>query len=85
MGGVYVIILHVGACGIILFGPNYYYLAGMRLFHVDVGYACYGIVSEGGAVTQAAPIAAWMIGKTLQEIKPFLLQKKAIVKEIKSY
>jgi len=54
----------------------------MRLFHVDVGYACYGIVSEGDKVTEAAPIASWMIGKTLQDIKPFLIQKQAIVKEI---
>jgi hypothetical protein len=56
----------------------------MRGFWVDIGYACFGIVADAmGVVREAAPIAAWMIGKTLQEIKPFLLRKGAKVVEIK--
>lgn len=46
----------------------------MRAFWIDIGYACFGIASDGaGVVREAAPIAAWMIGKKLAEIKPFLL------------
>ncbi len=56
----------------------------MRCFWVDLGYACFGIAADGdGVVREAAPIAAWMLGKTLQEIKPFLLRKGAKVVEIK--
>lgn len=55
----------------------------MRAFWVDIGYACFGIASDGASVVrEAAPIAAWMIGKTLAEIKPFLLKKRAKVGEL---
>jgi hypothetical protein len=53
-----------------------------RVFHIDVKYACYGIVSVNDIVTESAPIANWMIGKTLQQIKPFLICKQAKVIEI---
>lgn len=54
-----------------------------RWFYIDVHYACYGIKSENNIVTIAPPIAKWMIGKTLQQIKPFLLENKAKVIELK--
>ena len=55
----------------------------MRVFWVDIGYACFGIASdEAGVVREAAPIAAWMIGKTLAEIKLFLLKRRAKVVEL---
>jgi hypothetical protein len=54
-----------------------------RAFLIDLHYACFGIELKDGMVTDAAPIAAWMKGKTLQEIKPFLVKKKAKVVEVK--
>lgn len=49
-----------------------------------MGYARFGIVADSrGVACEAAPIAAWMVGKTLQEIKPFLLRKEAKAVEIK--
>lgn len=54
-----------------------------RLFWIDLHYACFGIESEADTVTAAPPIAAWMRGKTLQEIRPFLIRKKAKVVEMK--
>ena len=53
-----------------------------RTFWVDIGYACYGIIAENGRVIDAAPIASWMIGRTLKEIRPFLVRKRAIVQEL---
>jgi len=53
-----------------------------RLFQIDVGYACFGIVSKDNVVINTAPIASWMKGKTLIEIKPWLIKKKAKVVEI---
>jgi hypothetical protein len=53
-----------------------------RLFWIDLHYACVGIVSKDGVVITTAPLVSWMKGKTLQEIKPWLLKKKAIVREI---
>jgi hypothetical protein len=55
-----------------------------KWYWVDVGFACYGIVyaDDKRCITSAAPIAKWMIGKTLEDIKPYLLSKKAKVKEL---
>ncbi len=47
-----------------------------RLFLIDVGYACAGIITTNGVITNQAPIFEWMFGKTLQEIKPWLKQQK---------
>lgn len=54
-----------------------------RLFWCDVGYAVFGIISVNDVITKAAPIAAWMVGKKLTDVKPFFLKKKARVIEIK--
>lgn len=54
----------------------------MRGFYVDIGYAVFGIFSKDDIITDAAPIAKWMIGKTLKEVKPWLLKKKAKVIEL---
>lgn len=54
----------------------------MRLFWIDIHYACFGIVTLDGIVIDVAPIGGWMQGKSLAQIKPWLLKKKAIVKEI---
>ena len=54
-----------------------------RLFWIDIKYACFGIISENDKIIQTAPIVKWMIGKSLQEIKPYLKIKKAKVIEIK--
>jgi hypothetical protein len=53
-----------------------------RLFWIDIHYACFGVVSIDNVVSEAPPIARWMIGKSLAEIKPWLLQRKAKVIEI---
>jgi hypothetical protein len=53
-----------------------------RVFWVDVGYATFGIISYDDTIIAAAPIGRWMIGLQLENIKQWLLKKKAIVKEI---
>lgn len=55
-----------------------------RAFLVDIGYACFGIVSHNSIVTDAPPIAKWMVGKALHEIKPWLLSKRARVLECRA-
>lgn len=60
-----------------------YFCSMERFFWVDVTFACFGIVAIDNRITEVAPIASWMKGKTLQQIKPWLLRKKATVIEIK--
>jgi hypothetical protein len=56
-----------------------------KAYLIDVHYATFGIVTNTSVITdlaiitEAAPIAAWMIGKQLRDIKPWLLSKKAKV------
>lgn len=47
----------------------------MRLLQVDVGYACFGVVVEGGKVVDAAPIGRWMIGKDEGVVRAWVAQK----------
>lgn len=54
-----------------------------RYFWINLPYACFGIISLDGMIIDTAPIAAWMKGKNLQDIKPWLKKKKAAVEEIK--
>jgi hypothetical protein len=53
-----------------------------QLYWVDVHYACFGLLIASNRIVDAAPIARWMVGKTTQEVKPWLLAKKAIVKKV---
>jgi len=54
-----------------------------RVFWCNIKYGCFGFVSENNLIKEAPPIFAWAIGKTLQDIKPFLLSKNAKVIELK--
>lgn len=43
---------------------------------VDVGYACFGIdINQQGICINAAPIAHWMIGKNINDIKRWIKSK----------
>ena len=53
-----------------------------RWFYIDIHYATFGICSKDDIVIKTAPIAKWMLGEKLTDIKPFLLKKKAKVVEI---
>lgn len=53
-----------------------------RLFWCNIDYATFGIISTNNIITGVAPIAKWMLGKSLQEIKPWLLKKKAKIIEV---
>lgn len=53
-----------------------------RLFFVDIHYACFCIISVDNIIVDCAPIVKWMKGKTLQQVKQWLLNKQAKVIEI---
>ena len=46
------------------------------IYQVDIGYACFGVIVENGYVTEAAPIAKWMIGKQWIDVTDWILYKK---------
>jgi len=45
-------------------------------------YATFGIISFNNVVVDAAPIATWMKGKYLKDLRSWLISKKAKVIEI---
>jgi hypothetical protein len=53
----------------------------IRNFWVDLGYGTCYMGAKDGVVVDAAPLISWMNGKTLEEIRPWLIKKKAVVKE----
>jgi hypothetical protein len=43
----------------------------------------FGFAAANNMVTKAPYEYSWMVGETLQNIKPFLIKEKAIVAEVK--
>ena len=53
------------------------------LFMVDVGYACFGVYfSTEGVCSEVPPIAKWMIGKSIDEIRKWVKSKKGKMEEV---
>ena len=48
----------------------------MKLFQIDVGYACFGIVSDGTQIIEAAPIAGWSISKSEDYVLNYFKTRK---------
>lgn len=55
-------------------------MSGTRTIWVSLSYATYGIEVKDGYVVDAAPIAAWMIGKDTQFIRSWITKKGGIWK-----
>lgn len=56
-----------------------------KLYWVSLPYATFGIISKDGWVIDAAPIAKWAIGKTMNEVwKYYTYKKKAVIRECSS-
>ena len=50
---------------------------------VDVGYACFGVYfSTEGVCSEVPPIAKWMIGKSIDEIRKWVKSKKGKMEEV---
>jgi len=54
------------------------------LCQVKLPYAVFGIILTNGVVSEAAPIGKWMIGKSLDFIKTWVLQRKGTVEPVVS-
>lgn len=54
------------------------------LYQVKLPYAVFGIVLTDGVVSEAAPIGKWMVGKSLNFIKAWVLQRKGTVEPVVS-
>lgn len=46
------------------------------LYQVRLSYATYGIVVQDGYIRRAAPIARWMEGREISDIKKWIINKK---------
>ena len=50
-------------------------IGSKMLYYVELDYACYGLVVEKEIVIKAPPIARWMQGKNIKEIRRWIKKK----------
>lgn len=53
-----------------------------ELYWISLPYATFGIIVEENVVIKTAPIGKWMMGKSIYNIKYWVLKKKGIIKKI---
>ena len=58
-------------------------LNDIRLYQIDLSYACFGVEVKDDKVVFAAPIAKWMIGKSWTVVKIWIDKKRGSIKEAK--
>ena len=46
------------------------------LYHIDIDYACFGIIAKNGIVIEAAPISKWALGKSINDVLNYYKNKK---------
>jgi hypothetical protein len=51
-----------------------------ELKEVKLGYACFGIEVDDGKIVNAAPIAKWMIGKSIVAIERWVKSKNGKIR-----
>ena len=56
----------------------------MRIYQINVKYACFGIVEDRGRVIESAPIANWTIGKNIEYVISYFTKKGAIIKIVET-
>lgn len=55
----------------------------MTLYSIDLPYANFGIIVDAaGVVTEAAPIAAWMIGKSIADVSRWIVGKSGTIEPV---
>lgn len=52
------------------------------MYYISLSYATFGIETKDNIITEAAPIAKWMIGKHIHEIEKWVLSKKGTILKI---
>jgi hypothetical protein len=51
----------------------------MKVYQIDMGYACFGILENEGRVIAAAPIAKWTIGKEIDYVISYYRKKRSLI------
>ena len=49
-----------------------------RLIWVSLPYATFGLITGGGVVTDAAPVAGWAVGKDERQVAAYYRRKGAV-------
>jgi hypothetical protein len=53
-----------------------------RLYRITLDYACFGVILRAGVVIRTAPIASWMLGKTLEDISRWVKFKQGRIEHV---
>ena len=49
------------------------------LYQITLPYACCGIVTRNGMVTQTAPLLAWAVGQSFNRLGRWVCQKHGVI------
>ncbi len=50
------------------------------LYQIELPYSCYGVEVENEKVTDAPPLAGWMVSKSWESVQEWVKKKGGIVK-----
>jgi hypothetical protein len=53
-----------------------------ELYQITLSYACAGVIIRKGRVVEAAPILAWMVGRTVATVRLWVMKKRGQMKLI---
>lgn len=53
-----------------------------EIYQITLSYACAGIILKDNIVIKTAPIFHWMKGKTLEQVKIWVYNKKGTILKI---
>ena len=54
-----------------------------KWYWCDIHYACFGFSILDGVINESAPIFSWAKGKPAKSVKKWLIEKRAVVVELK--
>jgi len=52
------------------------------MYRIVLSYAVFGIEEQGGKVVEAAPIGAWMVGKSLEFVREWVKGKRGTIEPL---
>lgn len=55
----------------------------VKSYQIDISYACFRIDTDNNICIDAAPIAKWMIGKTVDDITAWVFKKNGKIIELR--
>lgn len=54
----------------------------VTMLRIELPWACFGLVVQGGRVVRAAPIARWCVGKPVDDVTAYWHRRGATIERL---